>query len=417
MKRRRFLQSGLPGVLAAAVSSAAGSGRRPRILLRNGWQSQNLGDIAHYMGMMELLRLHEVDAEVRFWTSNMGNGADELFRRHFPDVPVFRDRESVDRAFRECDFLLHGSGSGFVAWRDVGRWVGETGRPFGVMGISLAGSGREAVELLKRARFVYFRDGVSAREAVERHGIPEPPSMGWGPDTAFGTVRLRNDAQATEFLHAAGLEEGRFLCVIPRYRWTPFWEVYPDREPDESRKARNDAMKENDHAPWREAIIRVVRETGIRVLVTHEDQTQIAAGRELLVDPLPEDVRKQVVWRDRFHLPDEALSIYVRSLGVVGNEMHSPILCIANGVPALVGRWDEQTTKGFMWRDIGLGDWLFTMDDREQVRRIPETVVSLVKDPEAAAARARAARGIVLARQREQFATLKRELARIRIPE
>ncbi len=29
--------------------------RKPCILLRNGRQSQNIGDIAYYMGMMELL--------------------------------------------------------------------------------------------------------------------------------------------------------------------------------------------------------------------------------------------------------------------------------------------------------------------------------------------------------------------------
>ena len=27
-------------------------------------------------------------------------------------------------------------------------------------------------------------------------------------------------------------------------------------------------------------------------------------------------------------------------------------------VPAIVGRFAEQTSKGFMWRDIGLGEWL-----------------------------------------------------------
>jgi hypothetical protein len=113
-----------------------------------------------------------------------------------------------------------------------------------------------------------------------------------------------------------------------------------------------------------------------------------------------------VVWRENYWLTDEALSIYVRSLGLFGNEMHSPIMCIANGIPALVGRWDEQTNKGFMWRDIGLDEWLFTMDDEARIAQIPETVLALAKDPAAAKAKAEKACQIVLAKQQEQFHTL-----------
>ncbi len=36
-------------------------------------------------------------------------------------------------------------------------------------------------------------------------------------------------------------------------------------------------------------------------------------GRELLVDPLPDDVKAKVVWREKFWLTDEAISTYVRS--------------------------------------------------------------------------------------------------------
>src|SRR5690554_1109637 len=112
MYRRNFLQSVLAGSLAAlptlaAQSPLAASGtnsRKPRVLLRNGWQSQNIGDIAHYIGMCELLAVHGVDADVRFWTSNMENGADALFKKTFPEVPFFSDRRNIDNAFDECDF-------------------------------------------------------------------------------------------------------------------------------------------------------------------------------------------------------------------------------------------------------------------------------------------------------------------------
>lgn len=411
MKRRQLLHRSFAAALASSLAALpATAGRKPRVLLRNGWQSLNIGDIAHYIGMMELIRRHGIDAEVRFWTSNMENGADELFRKHFPEVPFFSRGTPVERAFEECDFLLHGSGSGFVAQRHVAEWVEKTGKPFGVMGISLTELNETTIETLNLADFVYFRDGVSAARAVEAGCTV--PGQGWGPDTAFGVVETRDDASAIAFMAEHGLEEGKFLCCIPRYRWTPFWTVKPDREFDPAKHARNEERKDPDHAPYREAIVRVVRETDLKVLVTCEDLTQIALGKEVLYDPLPEDVKKKVVWRDRYWLTDEALSTYVRSAGLFGNEMHSPIMCIANGIPATVGRWDEQTNKGFMWRDIGLEDWLFTMDDPGQVARIPETILAIAKDPAAAKARAAAAREIVVKKQEEQFAALRDSLVK-----
>lgn len=418
MKRRHFLHhsttasllglasAGFPG-LADAIAAASDKGRRPRILLRNGWQSQNIGDVAHYHGMFELLRRHGIDVEVRFWASNMENGADELFRRHYPDIPFFHDKQSVDRAFEECDFFLHGSCSGFGAWRDVKRWRQQTGKSFGVMGISLVNTTDEQIATLSEAAFVYFRDGVSAEAAVGEYGLSSPPAKGWGPDTAFGVTDLANDEKALAYLKANDLEPGQFLCCIPRYRWTPFWTLRPDRAKDETKHARNEERKDPDHAPHREAIIRLVREAGVKVLITHEDQTQIALGKEILYDPLPDDVKAQVVWRDHFWQLDEAVSVYRHSLGLFGNEMHSPILCIANGIPALVGRWDEQTNKGFMWRNIGLDDWLITMDDPQQTKHIPDTVLSFVQDPETTKNKVHQARQIVLAKQKEQFDQLR----------
>ena len=46
--------------------------RKPRVLLRNGWQSINIGDVAHYVGMLELFRKYGIDADVVYdqwmWT-------------------------------------------------------------------------------------------------------------------------------------------------------------------------------------------------------------------------------------------------------------------------------------------------------------------------------------------------------------
>ena len=67
---------------------------------------------------------------------------------------------------------------------------------------------------------MFFRDSVSLKFARDQ-GVP-CPVMEFGPDGAFG-VDLRNDEAAAAFLDDNGLEEGKFLCVIPRLRFTPYW--------------------------------------------------------------------------------------------------------------------------------------------------------------------------------------------------
>jgi hypothetical protein len=169
-------------------------------------------------------------------------------------------------------------------------------------------------------------------------------------------------------------------------------------------------MAEHDHAPLREAIAAVVRETGLKVLLCPEDRSQMEVGRQWVLEKLPARVREGVVWREEFWLTDEALSTYVRSAGLFGLEMHSPILCIGNGVPAIVCRFAEQTSKGFMWRDIGLGDWLFDFDQEADIRRLVPAVLALARDPAAARARVAQAQAFVQQRQRATMTVLQKSL-------
>ena len=138
----------------------------------------------------------------------------------------------------------------------------------------------------------------------------------------------------------------------------------------------------------------------------------MAVGKEQLYDQLPADVKPRVVWRPNFWLTDEALSTYVRSAGLFGHEMHSPIMCIGNGIPAIVCRWAEQTSKGIMWRDIGLGDWLFDMDSEEDRKKVAAAVLALAKDPVGAKGKAAKGREFVQRRQLETMNKLKKELPR-----
>jgi hypothetical protein len=232
--------------------------------------------------------------------------------------------------------------------------------------------------------------------------------MEFGPDGAFA-CDLKDDEKATAFLEANGLEEGKFLCCIPRLRYTPYW-LIKNLPKDDIKQARNDEMKAHDHAPHIEAIKRVIAETDLKILLCPEDRTQMQVGKDVIYDLLPDEIKDRVVWRPDYWLTGEALSVYVRSAGLFGNEMHSPIMCIGQGIPAIVCRWSEQTSKGYMWEDIGLGDWLFDFDKEGETGRLPDAVLAMAKDPAAAKAKAATGRLAVEKRQRETMAVLEREL-------
>ncbi|MDX1945891.1 MAG: polysaccharide pyruvyl transferase family protein [Pirellulaceae bacterium] len=403
ISRRNFLTSTSAAAFAAAIqaaASAAADPQRPRIVLRSSWQTVNIGDIAHTPGVLALLEKHLPLAEVRLWPSKVDNGVEQLLKRRFPRLAIAQTPEEIARALAECDFLLHGSGPSLVATKDVARWQKETGKPYGIYGITFSSTDPAVLDLVSGAKFAFFRDTVSLQFAKDQ-GV-KCPIMEFGPDGAFA-VDLRADDRAEAFLREHKLEPGRFMCCIGRLRNTPYWKIH-GREmtaEDHRKHGENEAHKEADHASLRQAIEAVVG-LGMKVLVCPEDQSQMAVGKELLVDPLPAKVRDRVVWRENYWLTDEALSTYRLSAGLFGNEMHSPIMCIGNGIPAVVCRWKQQTSKGFMWRDIGLGEWLFDLDDPKLDRgRIVAAVKSIAADQNAAREKVGAAREVVLERQRK----------------
>jgi len=417
MNRRHFLHTTLAASLATSVRAA--EKRPPRLLLRSSWQTVNIGDIAHTPGVLALIEKHLPGVEVRLWPSKVDNGVEEMLLARFPKVRIVKGPEALKAAFAECDFLLHGSGPSLVAQNDVARWARETSKPYGVYGITLSLQGSTAtspasdaainatVAVLSGAKFAYFRDSKSLELAKQRGCTC--PLMEFGPDGAFATD-LRDDARATAFLKANGLEDGQFLCCIPRLRFTPYWTIHKERAMDPVKHARNEALKEHDHAPHRQAIIEVLRQTKLKVLICPEDQTQMAVGKELLYDPLPADVKPRAVWRPNYWLTGEAISVYTRSAGLFGNEMHSPIMCIGNGIPAIVCRWAEQTSKGLMWRDIGLGDWLFDFDKEEERAKLVPAVLAMAKDPAAAKAKAAKGREFVMNKFAASMGVVKKQL-------
>ncbi len=413
MDRRTFLQSTLVAAIAARLPAA--DRRPPRILLRSSWQVVNIGDIAHTPGVLALLEKYFPEAEVTLWASgDLSEPVAAMEHRRFPKLKIVKgtldaqgmaSNADLATAVANADFLLHGSGPSLVASKDVAAFVKHTGKPFGVYGITLGGPLASSIkELLGKAAFIYFRDSVSL--ALAKKEEVACPILEFSPDGAFA-CDLRDDAKAEAFLKQHDLQPGQFLCCLSRLRFTPYWLVKPGVKLNDERHARNEAMKEHDHRALREAIIAVVRKTSMKVLLCPEDMTQMAVGKELFYERLPDNVRKRVVWRESFWLTDEALSTYVRSAGLFGSEMHSPIMAVGNGIPAIVCRFAEQTSKGSMWRDIGLGDWLFDLDQPADHERIVPTVLSLVEDPAAARKKAATAKEFVERRLRETMAVVR----------
>ncbi len=419
--RRSFIKEGAVAALGAALIpswvKAIGTERKT-ILLCSSWQTFNIGDIAHTPGVLAIFEKQLPNVNVILWPHDVANGVKEILERRFPRYAIVQTEEAVAAAIKKADMLVHGSGPSLVGRKNIVRWRKETSKPYGIYGITFPGiyaAKHEVIkatpldtELVSNAAFAFFRDSVSLQFAKD-NGI-SCPVMEFGPDGTFA-VDLHNDKAALSFMKKHGLKEGEFMCCIPRYRFTEEWLAKGKNRPyRQDHVDYNNKMKDHDNGPLREAITAVVRKTKMKVLICPEDETHVALGKSLLLDHLPEDVKKKVVWRDRYWLTDEALSTYKRSAGLFGLEMHSPIICIGQGVPAVVCRFYEQSTKGFMWKDIGLNDWLFDMDDPAQVKNIVPTVLSIARNPKAAKAKALKARAYVQKRQKETMQILAKSL-------
>ncbi|HYH57361.1 MAG TPA: polysaccharide pyruvyl transferase family protein [Anseongella sp.] len=376
MRRRGFLEQA--GILAAGtflaphVLKAAGK-NKPTILLVSGWQDVNIGDIAHTPGLLNVLETYVPEAKIILWKRSKGEEVAALLQQNFPEVRIIYgdvDKEhnvespAVKAAFREADIMLHGSGPSIVGAANLEAWHKSTGKPFGIFGVTIQTISPALETLLKKAAFIYTRETKSL-QVLEKAGI-SGPQMSFAPDATF-FLDIHNEKAAVRFLKEQGLEEKKFICAIPRLRYTPYHKIRQVNWSEERIKkveTVNALKKEADHAKLREAMIAWVRETGNKVLVCPEMTYQVDIMNELLIDPLPEDVKPSVVTRG-YWMPDEAASVYARAHTVLSFECHSPIIAAANSTPFFYLRQPEDTIKGQMYYDLGFDDWIFEIEQTE----------------------------------------------------
>lgn len=374
-----------------------------KIILRSSWQTQNIGDIAHTPGMLALLEQHAPQAEVTLWPNELSTDVIALLKRRFPRLRIAATPTEQERALTECTFFLHGSGPGLVGVREVER-ARAAGVPYGFGGITLSDDEiKHHRDILAGARGVFCRDTASL-DALRAAGITGP-HMAFGPDATFA-LDLHDDRAAEALLKQLDLPPGGFLCAVPRLRYTPYWEVHPERFAyDPTKDAVNQQYAERDHAKVRAAITAWVRELNKPVLLAPEMSYAVSRLRTLLWDGLPDDVKPYVKALDRYWLTAEAASVYARAAVVVSVEMHSPIIAVANGTPAVLVRQPTDTRKGRMWRDIGLQDWIYEVD-ASTGDQIAARVVELGRHLDTARQRAAAARAYAVEKMREMVRVL-----------
>ncbi|QDV32938.1 polysaccharide pyruvyl transferase family protein [Tautonia plasticadhaerens] len=406
LSRRDALRSLLAPALLG-VTPGPGRPEAPTVLLRSGWQTENIGDIAHTPGLLALLERHWPEADVILWPGRLDRDVEPMLRRRFPRLRLVReqlvgeprvDDPTLDEAIARADLLIHGSGPSIVGAAAIRRWRDASEKPFGLFGVTISAIDDDARDLIAAASFVFTRETRSL-DLVRDAGL-DGTHVRFVPDATFA-LDLRDESAADRLLGEHGLEPGRFACVVPRLRYTPYWEIRPGSVSEDrirERTAVNAQFAEQDHAKLREAVVAWVRGTGGKVLIAPEMTYQVDIIRPLVFDPLPDDVKPNVVPLDRFWLTDEAASVYRRAAAVVSMECHSPIIALAGGTPALYVRQPTDTWKGRMYPDLGLGDWLVEVDDATGAD-LSTRLLAFHEDPDAARGR----RDLAIARASDLF--------------
>jgi polysaccharide pyruvyl transferase WcaK-like protein len=199
-------------------------------------------------------------------------------------------------------------------------------------------------------------------------------------DRKFITIQLR-----TNTAKLPGVDDTRTPKLNPLH-------PTPEQIADDERRA----------AVYRDLITRWVKRTGFKVLIAPEVRKEMEHNKRLLHDPLPPDIRKHVVNLDTFWNADEAASVFARAHTAVCHEPHSLIIALANGTPIIHTYSEFHSPKCWMFRDIGLPEWLLEYDSTPAAK-MAETLFAIHDDYPGALAKVKKAMAFV---ERRQAATM-----------
>jgi len=404
MTTRRHLISAITAALGGSVFAA--DGKPKAIVLQSAWDTINIGDIGHTPGTLRVIEQHLPEVKVIVWAMKVDERIVAMLKSRFPKVDFLQGKLDgkgekdlkLQEAVKCCDLFIHNSGMG----QDLSymKFCRQHGRPYGLFGQSffptmVQGEGAaERIELLNAASFIYTRETKTL--SILKDGGVKTPVLEFGPDGCFG-IDVRDDKRALATMKKLGLEEKKFITVMIRTN-TPKYPGVDDPRPEKLNPLhptpQQIADDERRAAKFRELVTLWVEKTGHKVLIAPETIKEMGHNKRLIHDPLPLEIQKHVVNLEYFWNADEAASIFARAHTVVCHEPHSPIIALANGTPIIHTYSEFHSPKCWMFKDIGLPEWLLEMDETP-VGKIAETLFAIDADYPAAQAKVKKAMSYV----------------------
>ena len=405
--RRHFI-----GTVAAAfgASAFAASAKPKTILLQSAWDTVNIGDIGHTPGTLRIIEQHLPDARVVLWAAKLDERVTAMLRARFPKVEILQGSlagkgerdERLRQAIARSDLFIRNSGMGQdTTFMEFCRKIGK---PYGLYGQSyfpsmVEGKGAAGrIELLNRAAFIYCRE-TRTLDILRQAGV-KPPVLEFGPDGCFG-IDVRDEQRGLATMKKLGLEDRKFITIQLRTNTAKLPGVDDTRTPKLNPlypTPQQIADDERRAAVYRDLITRWVKKTGHKVLIASEVKKEMEHNKRLIHDPLPPDIRQHVVNLDTFWNSDEAASVFARAHTAVCHEPHSLIIALANGTPVIHTYSEFHSSKCWMFRDIGLPEWLLEFDSTPAAK-MAETLFAIHDDYSAALAKVKNAMAFVEQRQ------------------
>ncbi|WP_395749090.1 polysaccharide pyruvyl transferase family protein [Prosthecobacter sp.] len=401
--RRHFIAS-ITAALGGSVFAA--DGKPKTLLLQSGWDTVNIGDIGHTPGTLRVIEEHLPEVKVVLWAMKLDERVTAMIKTRFPKVDILQGSLTgksekdlaLQQAITNCDLFIRNSGMG----QDISfmQFCQKAGKPYGLFGQSyfpsmIEGKGaEERIALLNAASFIYTRETKTL--SILKNGGIKPPVLEFGPDGCFG-IDVRDDARGLATMKKLGLEERKFITIQLRTNTAKLPGVDDTRTPKLNPlhpTPEQIADDERRAAKYRELVTMWVKMTGHKVLIAPETIKEMGHNKRLIHDPLPPDIQKHVVNLEYFWNSDEAASVFARAHTIVCHEPHSPIIALANGTPIIHTYSEFHSPKCWMFKDIGLGEWLLEMDETP-VEKMAETLFAIDADYPAAQAKVKKAMAYV----------------------
>jgi len=400
--------------IAISANTCMATSDRKTVLLQSAWDTVNIGDIGHTPGTLRILEEHLPNVDVILWATKLDERVTSMLRKRFPKVMILQGSltgkgqadEKLRTAIASCDLFIRNSGMG----QDTSfmTFCKKIGKPYGLYGQSyfssmVEGQGsEERIELLNHAAFIYCRERKTL-DILQAAGV-KPKILEFGPDGCFG-IDVRDDERGLATMKKLGLEDRKFITIQLRTNTAKLPGVDDSRTPKLNPlhpTSEQIADDERRAAVYRDLVTRWVKRTGYKVLIAPEVKKEMEHNKRLIYDLLPDSIRSSVVNLDTFWNADEAASVFARAHTIVCHEPHSPIIALANGTPIIHTYSEFHSPKCWMFRDIGLSDWLLEFDSTP-AEKMADTLFAIHEDYPAALLKVRGAMDFVKQRQAESM--------------